>query len=427
MPFLGMRGTGDWVENQRPENWRETILYLYPNGSAPLTAMLSMFSDEVTDDPVFHWWTKNLPAQGGDVTNVYTDAALSTAYSADNKSAGDTVYVKAAADVIQEFRTRHQVLLRDESNYNVDTTGKVIDRVINGADSYIAVKLLEDTDSSNDLGSADRVLVIGNMNPEGSTMPDSISYDPVEFDNFTQIFRTPLELTRTTRRTRLRTGDAYQEAKREALELHSIEMEKAMIWGVKSSGTGDNNKPERTTNGLLKFITANASQNVDDFTQNSDFSGKTWLQGGEDWLDEQLERIFRFGATEKLALVGSGAMLAINRLAKVTGQIQLEPMSTEFGMQVTNWLTPFGSIYLKLHPLFSYELTNRNSMLILEPQKLKWRFIDDTFFVEDPEDRRNRNHSLDGTQEEFITEGGLEVHHPSAFGYLNGVGKDNTN
>lgn len=426
MPFLGMRGTGDWANNQRPENWRETILYLYPNGSAPLTAMLSMLGDEQTDDPVYHWWTKNLPAQGGDATNVYTDAALSSAYSGDNKSAGDTVYVKAAADVIKEFRTRHQVLLRDESNYNVDTTGKVIDRVINGSDSYIAVKLLEDTDSANDLGSVDRVLVIGNMNPEGSTMPDSISYDPVEYDNYTQIFRTPLELTRTTRRTRLRTGDAYQEAKREALELHSIEMEKALIWGVKSSNTGDNNKPERTTNGLLKFITANASQNVDDYTDNSDFDGKTWLQGGEDWLDEQLEKIFRYGNTEKLALVGSGAMLAINRLAKVTGQIQLEPMTTEYGIQVTNWLTPFGSIYLKLHPLFSYEQTNRNSMLILEPQKLKWRFIDDTFFVEDPEDRRNRNHSLDGTQEEFITEGGLEVHHPLAFGYLNGVGKDNT-
>ena len=51
--FLGMRGTGDWATNQRPENWRETILYLYPNGAAPLTAILSMMGDEKTDDPVF--------------------------------------------------------------------------------------------------------------------------------------------------------------------------------------------------------------------------------------------------------------------------------------------------------------------------------------------------------------------------------------
>ena len=40
--FLGMRGNGDWVDGQRPLNWRQNILRLYPNGQAPLTAMLSM-------------------------------------------------------------------------------------------------------------------------------------------------------------------------------------------------------------------------------------------------------------------------------------------------------------------------------------------------------------------------------------------------
>ena len=57
--FLGMRGTGDWVTNQRPQNWREQILYLYPNGMAPLTAILSMMSSEMTTDPTFNWWTQS--------------------------------------------------------------------------------------------------------------------------------------------------------------------------------------------------------------------------------------------------------------------------------------------------------------------------------------------------------------------------------
>ena len=31
--FLGMRATNDFtVEGQRPKNWRETLLRLYPNG-----------------------------------------------------------------------------------------------------------------------------------------------------------------------------------------------------------------------------------------------------------------------------------------------------------------------------------------------------------------------------------------------------------
>ena len=49
--FLGMRGTGDWVTNQRPENWRQQFFKLYPNGDAPLTAILSMLDEEPTDDP----------------------------------------------------------------------------------------------------------------------------------------------------------------------------------------------------------------------------------------------------------------------------------------------------------------------------------------------------------------------------------------
>ena len=51
MAFLGMRGSGDWVTDQRPKNWREGILHLYPNGMAPLTAILSKMKEEKVDDP----------------------------------------------------------------------------------------------------------------------------------------------------------------------------------------------------------------------------------------------------------------------------------------------------------------------------------------------------------------------------------------
>ena len=44
MAFLGMRGTGDWATDERPKNYRQGILYLYPNGSAPLTGLLSKMS-----------------------------------------------------------------------------------------------------------------------------------------------------------------------------------------------------------------------------------------------------------------------------------------------------------------------------------------------------------------------------------------------
>ena len=106
---------------------------------------------------------------------------------------------------------------------------------------------------------ADTVLIVGNINAEGASIPDAISYDPVKYNNYTQIFRTPLEITRTARKTRLRTGDPYKEMKREALELHSIELEKAFFFGVSSENTGSNGKPERTTQGCIDFISTNAA------------------------------------------------------------------------------------------------------------------------------------------------------------------------
>lgn len=425
MAFLGMRGTGDWTENQRPENWRETILYLYPNGSAPITGILSMIGSERTDDPVFHWWTKTLPEQAGDITNIFTDAGLSTAYSGNNYSSGQVVYVQAVEETISEFAIDKQVMIRDSSNYQVDTSGYVTDRVLNGANSYMAVRLIQDTSAANDLENADRVMLTGNANEEGAEMPDSISYDPVEYFNYTQIFRNSLDISRTARRTRLRTGDAYQEEKRETLELHSIEMEKAIMKGVRYVTTGPRGKPKRFAQGIDQFISSNVPENVNDFQTDPNYSGESWLQGGEEWLDEQLETIFRYGRPEKLAVCGSSALRGINRLAKVSGEIELRPMSASYGLKVIEWITPYGTIFLKTHPLFSYEPTDRNTITIIEPEKIKTRFITDTTFYEDPEDDKNRNNRRDGTEEEYLSELSWEYHHPPAFGKLLGVGNDN--
>jgi hypothetical protein len=432
--FLGMRGTGDWATDQRPNNWRETILRLYPNGMAPLTALMSKMGSEKVDDPQFYWWTKKLATQSATITagEIYTDVALSAA-AGDTGVAGDTKYVKMTAANVTQFRVGHQVLLRDASDYTVDVNCIVTAVQENGASSYIAVKLLEDDDNSTlgGISDVDTVLIIGNINAEGAAMPEAVSYDPLKWNNYTQIFRTPLEITRTARKTRLRTGDAYTELKREALEMHSIEMEKAFMWGIATENTGSNGKPERTTMGLVPAINGagtpagGTSGTVNAYDLNTDYSGQTWLAGGEDWLDEQLEIMFRYGQRDKLAFCGSGALLGINRLVKNVGQYTFTPATKSYGIKVVEWTTAFGTINLMTHPLFSYDATTRNSMVIFEPKNLKYRFIDDTSFYKEGEKQNTGYTRVDGTKEEFLTECGLEYHHPAGWGYLNGVGDDN--
>lgn len=422
--FLGLRGTGDWATDERPKNWRQGILYRYPNGSAPLTGLLSMTGEEMTTDPEFSWWTKQLAAQGGAVTGVYTNAGLTVAYVSGGV-AGDTLYLKMAEAVAAEIRPGHQLLIRDADHLDVDVNAKAITVVRSGANSYVAARLLEadDNGASTDLSNADTVLIIGNINPEGGVIPQAVAYDPTKWFNYTQIFRTPLEITRTARKTRLRTADAYKEAKREALELHSIELEKAFLWGIRTENVGDNGKPERTTLGLIPAIKDGAPGNVSDFTLDTDFAGDTWLASGEEWFDNKLEVIFRFGSSEKMCFVGSGALLGINKLAKTTGQIQLTPQTAAYGLQVMRWITPFGTLYLKTHPLFSYDVTTRHCMVIFEPSDMRYRYIDDTMYKGMDMNKVGPSfESIDGTKEEWLTECGLEYWHPNGWGFLNGLG-----
>ena len=345
--------------------------------------------------------------------------------------AGDTIYVSVTdSSVFNRVRKGHQILLRDASDYRVDVNGKVTD-VTRGSSEVYTVKLLENDDNSpdHDLSDCDTFKIVGNINPEGGEMPEAIALNPTKVYNYTQIFRTPLSITRTARKTRLRTGEAYQKAKAEALEMHSWEMELAFWWGIRTENIGSNGKPERTTMGVINFIRQYASANCDDYTLNPNYASTTWINGGEDWLKAMLERIFRYGADQKLAFVGSGVLLAIDKLAMTSGQINLQPGVKTYGMQIREWLTPFGSIYMKTHPLFSYDETTRNMMVIIEPKELEYRYIDDTTFYGEGGKKHPEGYGqkrIDGTDEEFLTECGLEFGLPQKCAVLNGFGKDNT-
>jgi hypothetical protein len=279
-------------------------------------------------------------------------------------------------------------------------------------------------------------MVIGNANEQGSFIPDPVMYKKAEHYNYLQILRNPFQLSRTARNTALRTGDPYADLRRENLLLHGLDWEQSLIWGVPSwTDNTSNGEPMTTTAGINYTLEANAPQNVYDFynavagttTGITEWDGYSWEAKGDHFMDNALRQLFVYGSNTKVALCGSGAMYGLNRIAKAWGTINMQVGATSFGLAVVRWVTPFGTLFLKQHPLFTQKPGWNNSVLVIEPASLKIRVMLDTdLFTDDGETKAGLT-AYDGKKEEYRAELGLEMHNAEKFFRLDGVGMNNVN
>lgn len=440
MPFLGMRGTGDWTDNVVPEDWAQYIMYEEPNGDTPIYAMQSMYSKEAAKSYKYHWWTETTPTESGSVTNIYIDSALSTAYVyATHQStfgiAGGVIYAKVAAATAKEFVPGSACILADTDQFDTWVHGHVRDVQINGASSYLAIELDEADDNhasaaTYNLATCDRIMGAGSGFPEGSITPRPQTYDESEFDNLTEIFRNTFEQTGTAQATEIRTGDPFANDQKRCMVKHGIGFEKSFFFGVKRSTTGKNGKPLRFSEGVINFTRTNNSSNYANFVSSTDanYSGKTWLQAGKKFLNTYFAQLFRYLKGEALAIVGDGAMLGILELAEAYGNIQLTTTQKDYGVMVTSWNLPFGTVHFKTHPLLSHETLTQNLMILLTPRNVKLvPLINNSKNRDTKFDPAMQIPGTDGQTAGYLTEAGWKFYFPNQFMVLQGVGQNNAN
>lgn len=424
--FLGMRGTGDWADaDSRPKSFREGLLMAYPNGMMPVTAINSKGKSKRVDDAEFKWWGKELPMMGGAATGVYKDQGLSSAYTTETGAINTPVYVKCSADTAAHFRPGHTVLGVDSDAPTNYAFGKVVALEKNGANSWVKFELKEAT-AANIIGAIDYLDVVGTAQPEGAGMPDALSYEAMKYVNYTQIFETTLDITRTQQQTRMRPVDAYKEAKRETHEQHGIALENSALFGVKSEMIGENGKMERTTWGMIPMLKDATYGCPDNVIHMPTLASTSWKTYGEDAFDECLELLFRNGRTSKLGVCGSGALLGIQKIAKENAHFSFTAQTASYGIKVVEWVTPFGVVYLKTHPLFTQKAYRRNSIFLYEPENLSFNYLNDTTFLSDNSQTNGGRGKVDGKKESYLTEGGWEYHFPKTMMLLTGVGLDGT-
>src|SRR5439155_96981 len=100
LAVLGMRGSGNFNAAERPKNWRQGIMLMFPNGDAPLTAILSKLREQPTDDPQFSWFEKGLPEQRAAILGANTTLSAAPANN-DTIAANSSVTTIAISTLIR--------------------------------------------------------------------------------------------------------------------------------------------------------------------------------------------------------------------------------------------------------------------------------------------------------------------------------------
>lgn len=382
MAIQGLRHTNTVVEGGRPKNWRAGILMAYPNGKMPLTGLTSLMKSESTDDPEYNWWEKEMQDRRVKLSGNLT--AGNSELVVDKGAFGFK-----AGDVLISEQTFERVIVM--SDPVVDTKLQVTRGFANSTAAAVTVA------TQNPY-----FVCIGSAYEEGSDAPTAVDFDPTKYNNYTQIFRNTLEATRTFKKTKLRYGDQVKEMKRECLELHGVDMERAFIFGGKSEGTFKG-KPRRTTGGILSFIPQDNQVDV-----NSVYSGGLTMDG----LEELMYSAFKMGSSEKMVICGNRAALTLQQAVRKNSSMQITSGIKEYGMNVSRLDCQFGSLVIKTHPLFNQMGGGtayagfEASALVLDMAEFKYRYVDDTTYQ-----AKLNDDGVDGEKSGYLTEAGLEVHH----------------
>jgi len=377
MPTLDMRSSNQGQADERPYAWRLGIHNLYKN-AAPFLHVMTRASKQIVSDAEFRHFEKTFPKQ----TLRVDDGS--------NIAAGVTVITVDSGDAFK-VRKDHIILV-----------GRTLERMRVTADPSVSTSINVErsigTTAAAQINDDDYLQVIGTAHAEGDPVPTAVWYDPTKITGACQIFRNPTDQTETARRTDMRTGPISKEARREALQLHEIDKERAFIWGeyfVTASG----NDVRRGSTGMIEKVTTNAVDFSEVVTKSA--------------VNSALADLFEDGSEERLTLMGKASMLTWWNMAEAFAWEIFDRTEASFGIKLQEMVTPFGSLMLKHDKLLTKTEGFSDWAILVDPENVGYRFVKgrDTELLQ-----KRQNPGDDRVIDEYLGECGLEVMHQETHG-----------
>lgn len=330
MSFTGMFNTSNFTTDLAKKSFAGMITRLMPNGTAPLFGLTSMLSSETAVAVEHGFFSK---------TMIFPSVTLNGAIS----SATTNVFtVVSTANVLPGM-----ILRVNESPFENVLVNQVL-----SATQIQVTRNVGSAGADASIADAVELFQVGSAFEEGSDRPTALNITPVRITNLTQIFRNTWALTDTARATQVIAGETnVAESKQDCAAFHAADIEKALFFGQKSSGTR-NGKPFRTMAGLEALIEEFAAANTNAAAATTNY---TQLEGFLDPVFDQATdpKV----ANERLLFVGGAAKRVLNNIGRLNGTYQLVDGQTSYGLQFSTFKTSRGTFRTIEHPLLNTNTT----------------------------------------------------------------------
>lgn len=459
---LGLNVIGDSTTFWR-KNVRRALMMNFPNGAAPLAAILSLAaSDEATPLSTIQWTEERVQQ---------ISALTMTGPTANNVFYGTGTTVSSGTTVTPTLGTTYRIYIAAaETTYQTDDivriaklplaaggTTAVSFRVVSTGTNFIEGYALN-TASGAVTNNASTVVGLvtqhyGTAFAESSKSRAGRYEYPILVSNYTQIFKDSFELTRHALKAPLdyNASSDYQKQLKRAGINHMIGIETSMLFGERTSVvaadeySSGRNVRRTTMGGVLYFLKQWELGNTGNGGEFDYRPGGANLTSQTDFLTYPDKRVINLNdgtittdafeemealpfarvntdANEKLCLCGSGYMAKIN--AKYRKELQIYKLPGEamekWECQLAVRITPTGTIYYKTHPLFNQPNSPyRNSAFYLDVGLLQYiPFTDsDTQVIPNVQERDH-----DKRKDMYMTECTLEVQYPEANMFVQDLG-----
>lgn len=379
----GLFSTGNILTARRKYSTSDKLWLMYAE-VAKIAHIARGLKPQPVSDPKFRWFEQDIPQQ-------YVQINHSLGYGASNTElvVDDSTPVRAGS-VLKVVATGEQLLVT-ANNTSTNT---------------ITVKRGWGTTSAGSIADDAILMVVGDANQEGASLPEAITREPVEKYNYTQIFREPVKLTETEAATDLYPEGNDMKTKREiALQVHKRKIERAFIFGEPKEDTTTYSRPVRATGGIVHYVTTNVT----------DAGGTLTETEFEDWVASAFTK-----GERKMGFLSPLVASAVSFWAK--NKLQVAPEEKTYGIGVIDYVTPHGTLKYTVEKMLADNSTWNGYSIILDLDRVGYRYLAGNGINRDTKLRPNRQAAGDDVlAEEYLTECGLFLANEDFHAVLKGV------